>query len=308
MFIFEKAPFKSCHASTLVEYEPGKLLAAWFGGDAEGAKNVQIWSSAFDGKAWSEPAVIGSEPGQPCWNPVLFKTERGTLYFWYKAGPKPDRWTGFVRTSKDGGKTWTPPEMMPAGFWGPVRAKPIQRKDGTILAGTSLESYRNWTPYVDRSTDDGKTWKRSNPFAVPGKMHQIQPTLFEAKDGRIVALMRSDDPRKVCRAESKDGGETFSPAEETELANPSAGIDAVKTRAGDVFLIYNPLPIARTPISLARSTDDGKTWKKVQDLEAELGEFSYPAMIESAAGTLEIVYTWNRSHIKHVQVDPAKLR
>ena len=80
------------------------------------------------------------------------------------------------------------------------------------------------------------------------------------------------------------------------------------TRAGDVFLIYNPLPIARTPISLARSTDDGKTWKRVMDLETELGEFSYPAMIESAAGMLEIVYTWNRSHIKHVQVDPAKLR
>ena len=123
---------------------------------------------------------------------------------------------------------------------------------------------------------------------MPGKMHQIQPTLFEAKDGRIVALLRSSDPRKICRSESKDGGSTFSPAEATELANPSAGIDAVKTRAGDVFLIYNPLPIARTPISLARSTDDGKTWKKVQDLEAELGEFSYPAMIESAVGMLEI--------------------
>src|SRR6185503_8620850 len=110
-----------------------------------------------------------------------------------------------------------------------------------------------------RSTDDGKTWRRSNGFAVPGKFRQIQPTLFEAKDGRIVALMRSSDPRKVCRSESKDGGETFSPAEATELGNPSAGIDAVKTRDGDVFLIYNPLPFARTPISLARSTDEGAT-------------------------------------------------
>jgi predicted neuraminidase len=239
---------------------------------------------------------------------VLFKTAKGTLFLWYKAGPSPERWTGFVRTSTDAGKTWTPPEMMPAGMWGPVRAKPIQLANGTILAGTSVESHRNWTPYVDRSTDEGKTWKRSNAFPLPGKMRQIQPTLFEAKDGRIVALMRSSDPRKICRSESKDSGESFSPAEVTDLANPSAGIDAVKTKQGDVFLIYNPTALARTPISLARSTDDGTTWKKVVDLETESGEFSYPAMIQSSAGKLEIAYTWKRTHIKHVTVDPEMYR
>jgi predicted neuraminidase len=308
MFIFEKAPFKSCHASTVVEHEPGKLMAAWFGGTAEGHMDVKIWASTFDGKAWSEPAIVGSELGVPCWNPVLFKTAKGTLYLWYKVGLKPDSWTGFVRKSADGGATWSKPEMMAAGMWGPVRAKPIQLSNGTLLAGTSVESFRNWTPYVDRSTDDGVTWKRSNPFPLPGKMRQIQPTLFETKDGRVVALMRSSDPRKVCRAESKDGGETFGPAEETELPNPSAGIDAVKTRSGQVFLIYNPTALGRTPISLALSTDDGKTWKKVADLETEPGEFSYPAMIQSAAGPLDITYTWKRTHIKHVRVDPGMYR
>ncbi len=308
MFIFEKAPFSSCHASTLVEHEPGRLLAAWFGGTAEGAKDVQIWSSRYDGKRWSEPVVLGTEPGQPCFNPVLFKTAKGLLYLWYKAGPKPDNWTGFVRTSADTGKTWSKPQMLPAGFYGPVRAKPIQLADGTILAGTSVESHRNWTPYVDRSDDDGKTWRRSNSFEVPEKFGQIQPTLFVAKDGRVIALMRSRNPRAVCRAESKDGGVTFTPAEPTELPNPSSGIDAVKTREGDVFLVYNPTTLTRSPLSLARSTDDGKTWKKVADLETEPGEFSYPAMIESTAGTLEITYTWKRTHIRHVSIDPKKYR
>ena len=54
--------------------------------------------------------------------------------------------------------------MLPAGFYGPVRAKPVQLADGTILAPTSVESHRCWTPYVDRSTDNGVTWLRSNPF------------------------------------------------------------------------------------------------------------------------------------------------
>jgi predicted neuraminidase len=121
--------------------------------------------------------------------------------------------------------------------------------------------------------------------------------------------MRSRDPRTVCRAESKDGGATFGPAEETKLPNPSTGLDCVKTKDGDLFLVYNPVAQGRTPISLARSTDDGKTWKKVLDLDAEeKAEFSYPAMIQSAAGTLEITYTWKRTHIKHVSLDPRKFR
>jgi predicted neuraminidase len=171
-----------------------------------------------------------------------------------------------------------------------------------------VESYRNWTPFVDRSIDDGKTWTRSNAFNVPDKFGQIQPTLLESKAGTIVALMRSQSPRYICRAESTDGGATFSPAEPTIIPNPSAGIDVVKTTAGDVFLIHNPTQLSRTPISLARSTDDGKTWKKVADLETEPGEFSYPAMIQAESGILEITYTWKRTHIKHVSIDPKKYR
>jgi predicted neuraminidase len=198
--------------------------------------------------------------------------------------------------------------MLPAGFYGPVRAKPIRLADGTLLAGTSVESHRCWTSFVDRSTDGGVTWLRSNAIHETTGHNQIQPTLFVGKDDRIVALMRSRNPRKVCRAESADGGKTFTPAEPIDVPNPSAGIDAVRTTAGDAFLIYNPTPLLRTPLSLARSTDDGKTWAKVLDLETEPGEYSYPAMIATADGKLAMTYTWRRTHIKYVTADPAKLR
>jgi predicted neuraminidase len=307
MFIFEKAPFPSCHASTLVEYERDKLLAAWFGGKDEGAKDVQIWGSWFNGDKWSAPEVLGTEPGQPCWNPVLFQVA-GKLVLWYKAGPSPMTWTGFVRTTEDG-KTWSKPEMLPAGFYGPVRAKPLRLSDGTILAGTSVESHRCWTPFVDRSTDGGKTWTRSNAFNVKDGHNQIQPTLFEGGyKGPVIALMRSRDPRKVCRSESRDGGKTFTPAEPIDLPNPSTGLDTVTTAAGDVFLVYNHTPMGRTPLSLARSVDNGKTWKKVHDLETEPGEYSYPAMIETQSGKLAITYTWRRTHIKAITVNPEKFR
>ncbi|MGL6074790.1 MAG: sialidase family protein [Fimbriiglobus sp.] len=297
MFIFEKAPFPSCHASTLVEITKGQYLAAWFGGKAEKAKDVQIWGSRFDGKTWSAPEVWGTEPGFPTWNPVLFRTANKELKLWYKAGPDPQTWTGYVRTSTDEGKTWSKPEILPAGLFGPVRAKPILLADGTILAGTSMEAHRVWTPYVDRSTDHGVTWLRSNAYATKAGEHQIQPTLFVGKNGDVISLMRSRKPLQVCRAVSKDGGKTFGPAEPIDLPNPSAGIDAVMVN-GTVWLIHNPTPILRSPLSLAKSTDDGVTFTKVKDLETEPGEYSYPAMILSESGDLAFTYTWRRTHIK----------
>src|SRR5919197_1497035 len=155
MFIFEKAPFASCHASTLVEVAPGRLLAAWFGGKAEGAKDVKVWSSAFDGKKWSAPAGLAPGPG----------------------------------------------------LLGPIKNKPVEVRPGVILAGTSVESYRAWCAWVERSADDGRTWKRFGPIAVPGKPYGlIQPTLLATRAGGVLALCRSRGIGFICRAESKDGG------------------------------------------------------------------------------------------------------
>src|SRR3989442_8932225 len=56
-FIFETAPFPSCHASTIAE-TPSGLVAAWFGGTAEKNQDVGIWLSRHDGKSWSAPVEV----------------------------------------------------------------------------------------------------------------------------------------------------------------------------------------------------------------------------------------------------------
>ena len=308
MFIFEKAPFASCHASTIVETQRGKFLAAWFGGTDEGAADVKIWTSRYDGTAWSRPERAAEEPGYPCWNPVLFLDRDRTLFLFYKAGPNPMSWSGYVRRSGDGGRTWEKTEQLPAGLLGPIKNKPIQRADGAILAGTSVESHKAWACWLERSGDGGKTWRRFGPISVAGRPYGIiQPTLFETRAKTIVALCRSRGIGFICRAESRDGGETWSAARPTELPNPNSGIDVVKTPKGDLYLAYNHTRQGRSPLNVARSTDDGKTWKRVVILEQEPGEFSYPAIIAAQDGRLHVTYTWNRRHIKHVVLNPDKL-
>ena len=54
------------------------------------------------------------------------------------------------------------------------------------------------------------------------------------------------------------------------------------------------------------SFDDGENWEGflvVETLaEGERGELSYPAMIQDAAGDVQITYTWNRRRIRHATV------
>lgn len=307
MFIFEKAPFASCHASTIVETEPGRFLAAWFGGRAEGANDVKIWSARFDGKIWTAPEVLAEEKGVPCWNPVLFVTQAKTLILSYKAGPNPMSWSGYLKRSRDLGKTWAPIEQLPAGLLGPIKNKPIQLGDGAILAGTSAEAYHAWTCWIERSTDDGRTWRRFGPIQVPNHPYGIiQPTLLPTGDRRILALCRSRGLHAICIAESKDQGETWSSAKPSDLPNPGSGIDAVRAANGAFYLIYNHSRLGRTPLNIARSTDNGQTWRTVATLENTIGEFSYPAIIQAQDGKIHVTYTWNRRHIKHLIFDPTQ--
>src|SRR5579862_9567387 len=57
-FIYTSAPYPSCHASTIAEVSRGKLIAAWFGGTAEGHLDVSIYVAQCgrDGR-WSRPTA-----------------------------------------------------------------------------------------------------------------------------------------------------------------------------------------------------------------------------------------------------------
>lgn len=315
-FIFTDAPFRECHASTLVELPDGDLLAAWFGGKREGDPSVAIWGARRTHGAWSPPEVWARELGAPCWNPVLFRDQHNKIWLFYKYGSSPRTWHGACRTSTDG-KNWSAATHLPGGppnveILGPIKNKPVLLSNGDVLAGSSVETPTSWQCWVEISSDDCRTWRKYGPISVAGGAPDsatgpygiIQPTVWEITPGRLKMLMRSTEQiGAICAASSEDGGRTWTPARPTSLPNPNSGIDAVKLKDGTLALVYNHTRSGRTPLDIAFSHDDGSTWSAPYVLEDEPGEYSYPAIIQTRDGLLHITYTWRRRRIKHVVID-----
>jgi predicted neuraminidase len=307
-FIFEQAPFPSCHASTIAETKNG-LAAAWFAGTRERSPDVGIWIARRDKNAWSKPVEVanGVQPSGerfPCWNPVLFQAARGPLLLFYKVGPSPSEWWGMMMTSTDGGASWSKPRRLPDGILGPIKNKPVQLKDGSLLSGSSTE-HEGWRVHMEYTKDLGASWRKSEPLNDRVLFGAIQPTVLVYRSGAIQILCRSRQKR-ITECWSSDGGQTWSAMKLTSLPNPSAGLDAVMLKDGRALLVYNHTETARSPLNIAVSSD-GELWKAALAIESQPGEYSYPAVIQSSDGLVHITYTWKRERIKHVVIDPAKL-
>ena len=313
-FIYETAPFPSCHASTIVETKSG-LVTAWFGGTAERNPDVCIYVSRHEDSKWTAPTEVANGVGfgdkrLPTWNPVLFQPKTGPLLLFYKVGPSPSTWWGMLTTSTDDGKTWSAPRRLPEGILGPIKNKPVQLANGDILSGTSTEGDGGWRVHFEHSTDGGQTWTATKPMNDGKELAAIQPSiLFHGKDG-LQAIGRTKQNR-LFDIWSKDGGKTWGKMNLTEMPNPNSGTDAVTLQDGRQLIVYNHNPNykGRSPLNVAVSKD-GKEWLAALVLEDEPGApngFSYPAVIQTSDGLVHITYTWRREKIKHVVVDPTKL-
>ena len=304
-FIYDKAPFPECHASTLVDLGDGKVMAAWFGGAYERNPDVSIYTSLRTVNGWSKPkmaanGVINDTLRYPTWNPVLFKSKANTLFLYYKIGRSPSAWWGAYKCSTDDGKTWSEEIKLPSGILGPIRNKPIQLKNGRIISPSSTESPdgKDWDAHMELSDDGGKTWIKI-PVDTSSVFRTIQPTLIQPNDSVIKALLRSDQD-VILESRSTDNGETWSALAKTEVRNPNSGIDALTLKNGMHLLVYNPTPSGenwssgRQKLNLAISKD-GEHWQDIYKLEdQDTGEYSYPAIIQDAEGFIHISYTYQR--------------
>ena len=238
-----------------------------------------------------------------------------------------------MKTSFDGGHTWSKAYQLPDGYLGPIKNKPVM-VDNKIIAPSSTET-GGWKVHFEIAEDGGRKTHIVGPIpaseavltefqgkqtdtkddAETGESTQrntvqaIQPSILTYKDGRLQILCRTRNGR-LATSWSSDQGETWSPLKLTDLPNNNSGTDAVTLKDGRQVLVYNAVATspgekkgARTPLNVAVSTD-GIHWKNVLTLEdSPISQYSYPSIIQGSDGKIYIVYTWRRQRIKFVEIN-----
>ncbi len=314
--IFDKIPgYPVHHCSSIVLAPNGDLLVTWYSGSYESSDDQVLFMSRRKkgSMTWSKPEIIVRSPGMPPGNAIIFKTADNRIWVvWGRMeGSQPMlRGTGwnhcslFYRTSTDNGVTWTEdkPFFHDTFGWLP-RNLSITLADGTVIVPLSDELHgfdanHNGADlsFFLATKDNGATWTQSG-LMRGGE----QPTFIQRADGSLLAYLRVRP--NIVASESHDEGKSWTTPAATQWKNPDSGISMTRLQNGHVLLVFNNQDHGRSPLHIARSLDDGRTWSKPLELESNPGEYSYPSIFQTPDGKIHIIYTFRRYSIKHVEMN-----
>jgi predicted neuraminidase len=315
-FVNEQEESRMSHVSSLVPLDGGDMLAAWYSGSREGAKDVTIYTSRFTDGRWGHAVPLVSrrthmhETGRyvkKVGNALLARDESGRTWLFYSsifAGG----WSGAslnYKYSQDDGETWSSSgKLMLSPLFNltnNVKNKALALKGGGFLLPVYHELLRKRSELV-RLQSDGRF---TRVFMTDGG-EAIQPSVVHKGEWKLGAFYRNmslEKPRRVLYSESPDMGKSWGQLMHTTLKNPNAGLDVIAIDSG-LLAVLNNSEEGRQRLTLEHSSDGGRTWDELRVLEDEQGrEFSYPFIETGTDGRIHITYTYDRRQIKHVSFD-----
>ncbi|MDX9755107.1 MAG: sialidase family protein [bacterium] len=307
------------HPASVTELANGDLYLAYYSGSGEYGDDTAVYGMrlAVGQDTWTEPVVIADTPDISEGNPVVWQAPDGLVWLFY-VNRYGETWSHSrvkFKISRDGAQNWSDSSILTWELGTMVRGQPIVLLDGDYLlplyweAGEDREqSAPETTSFFMRYNPREKTWKSTNRIHSPEG--NLQAQVAQINENYLVAYLRRGgnyeptDTGFLLRAESRDGGWTWSDAVPTSFPNPNSAVDFIRLKNGHLLLVYNNNMNDRTPLSVALSTDNDQTYPYRMDLLTGENTFAYPYAIQTRDEKIHIVYTTNeRTQIMHLTLD-----
>jgi sialidase-1 len=293
-----------------VRLKSGRLLFVYThftGGTGDAAAAVLAARHSDDGgRTWSaaDDVLVRQLGKQNVMSVSLLRLNDSRIALFYLVKNSAADCRPTVQFSADEAATWTDPKPCVAE---PVylvlnNNRAVQLKMGKHAGRVVLPAARHGRagdkPGFHRgvatcyySDDAGATFRKSDSDleAPPESRSGLQePLVVERKDGSLLMLCRTDRGSQF-RSTSDDGGATWAPAGPTDLASPLSPASVARVpKTGDLLLVWNDHSPAgldpkvkgkRTPLTVAVSKDDGRTWAARKTLYADpAGWYCYTAI------------------------------
>jgi predicted neuraminidase len=300
-------PYK--HPAALAELDNGDLLLAYYGGSGEYSADSQDFSARLvkGTTKWTTPTPIRPRPKEPEGNPVVWQAPDGVVWLFTVVRPG-ETWSTsriVARTSTDGAKTWSEPTYLTKEAGTMVRGKPILLSDGDYLLPVYCETGHD-TERVGADTKSfflrfnpkSKTWSESS--RITSRLGNLQPAVAQLSTQELICFCRRGggyekrDDGFIVKSESQDGGRTWSEGVDTTFPNPNAAVDVVRLRNGHLVLVFNDSKSQRTPLTVALSLDNGKTFPYRRNIAEGPKDFAYPYAIQTRDDKIHVIYTTDR--------------
>lgn len=317
-------PYK--HPASVGPLANGDLYLVYYAGTGEYADDTAVWGArlAAGATTWTRPTIIADAPGRSEGNAVIWQAPGGPVWLYYvvRYGPTWSNSRIQAKLSHDQGQTWSDPVVVAFEEGMMVRGRPIELAAGGHLlpiyheTGTDIEAVGpDSTALFLRYDPAGHRWSETN--RVGARRGCIQPALARVEGDYLVAYCRRGgnygptDDGWLVRTESRDGGLTWSPGEETKFPNPNAAVDFIRLANGHLLLVYNDSMSDRTPLTVAISTDGDRSYPHRRNIAEGPGDFAYPTAIQTADGLIHVVYTTDertvirRATFSEAAIDPA---
>jgi predicted neuraminidase len=309
------------HPCTITELDNGDLYLSYYGGSGEYEDDSKVWGmrKKKGSDTWSAPEELADTPFLGEGNPVIWQAPDGRVWLFYNQRHG-DTWSDSrvkAKISLDGAKTWSDSFMITHDQGMMVQALPTVMNDGTYLLPAYFETGH------DRDQTDADTCSffyridpKTNTWEETSRIYSdkgnLQANAVQITDDYVIAYCRrggSFDPLpdgRIIRAESHDGGTTWSKGLPSQFKNPNAGVAFIKLQNGHLVLVYNDSISGRSPLTVSISEDNDETWPHTVDIAPEdvNQTYAYPVAIQTKDGKIHVVCTTDvRKTILHFEFE-----